>query len=170
MNNAMNRARRTLFGLWVGAACMVGGTSAVWASDPADKATDTAGSGEAIAVHVLVLEAERSGSGIDPRLAKVGLSKELKRLGYLRAKVLDELNARVEKGARVTLQMPSRRQNLQVKLLHAEARAKKFRLRLAIPEERFVMTTNHKDGGTVLIFLPPGRSRPDIGLAVTPRP
>ena len=136
-------------------------------------ATNPSRAGGSVGVHILVLEAERGRGGpkkaIDVRLSKVGLARKLQQLGYARARVLDELKARVERGARVTLEMPSRRQNLQVKLLQARPARKQYRLELAVPEERFRMTTNHQDGGTVLIFLPARRSRPDIGLAVTPR-
>lgn len=133
------------------------------------KSTDEVTTGP-IGVHILVLEAQRTGGKkIDPRLKKAGLAKELVRLGYVNARVLDELEARVERGARVSLQMPGRRQNLQVKLLQARPKQRQFRLELSIPEDRFQMTTHHRDGGTVLIFLPARPSRPDIGLAVTPR-
>ena len=162
MKATMKRLRRLLWGVLI-AGCAFGLSPYAEAADPAGSRPDPVG------VHILVIAAQRSGQGIDRRLAKAGLAKELQRLGYLRARVLDELNARVERGARVSLQMPSRRQNLKVRLLEAKPSRRQYRLELAIPEERFQMTTNHRDGGTVLIFLPPRPSRPDIGLAVTPR-
>ena len=167
----MNWVRRVLGSGVVLFGVMLFGLAPQAFGDPAGPAKGRTDATE-IGVHILVLEAERSkdDQGIDPRLTKAGLAKDLTRLGYVRAKVLDELDTRVERGARVSLQMPSRKQNLQVKLLEAKPKKKQFRLELAVPEERFRMTTNHTGGGTVLIFLPPARSRPDIGFAVTPRP
>ena len=83
---------------------------------------------------VFFLEAERvvqgSKTGVDSRLSKAGLARKLRQLGYARAQVLDELKARVDRGARVTLEMPSRRQNLQVKLLQAKPSLRPYRLEL----------------------------------------
>src|SRR5690348_14678799 len=69
-----------------------------------------------VTVDILVIEASRSEGAFDARLAK--LKPRIERSGYKSAQVVDELSHReIEVGSRVSLQMPSKKQTLSVRVL-----------------------------------------------------
>src|SRR5687768_9944666 len=83
-----------------------------------------------VKVDILVIEAERVSGDFDPRISK--LKAKLEQAGYKSAKVIDELSHhQIDIGSRVSLQMPSRKQTLSVRVLEL-TKDQKIKLQVAI--------------------------------------
>jgi hypothetical protein len=117
-----------------------------------------------VKVDILVIEAKKDAGTFDARLEK--LEKRIVRSGYQSATVLDELNAAdIAIGSSVSLEMPSKKQDLKVKVLDV-AKDKKIKLQVGIKGMKFETETEHSDGGMLLVVITKGDNA--LMLAVTP--
>jgi hypothetical protein len=118
-----------------------------------------------VKVNILVIEAKQSKGDFDPRVQK--LKSKIERSGYKSARVLDELSHHeIEVGSRVSLQMPSRKQTLSVRVLEV-TKEKKIRLKVAIEGMKFETTTEHPNGGILLLGIEKDE-KTALMLGVTP--
>ena len=116
-----------------------------------------------IPIRIQVIEATKSGKGFDKRLAKLkdGI------VGYNGAKLVDEIVAKVEPGASVSLEILKRSQVLKVKLREVQPDGT-VKLSVAIEAFKFAANTTHKKGrATVLVAHRTGKDTA-LFLAVTP--
>ena len=119
-----------------------------------------------VTVNILVIEAKRDSGNFDPRIAK--LKDKITRAGYGSAQVLDELSHHeIEVGSRVSLQMPSRKQTLSVRVLEV-TKEQKIKLLVAIEGMKFETTTEHTNGGILLVGIPQKDTKTAMMLGVTP--
>src|SRR5688572_14264565 len=119
-----------------------------------------------VKVDILVIEAKREKGNFDPRIAK--LKDKLARAGYESAQVLDELSHReIEVGSRVSLEMPSKKQTLSVRVLEV-TKDQKIKLLVAIDGMKFETTTEHTNGGLLLVGIPQENKEKAMMLGVTP--
>lgn len=116
-------------------------------------------------VNILVVEATTKGSIKDKRLAKI--VTKIQRTGFKGARVLDDLNANnIEEGSRVSLQMPSKKQNLAVQVL--KVNKKKVKLKISLDKTSFSTSAEHTDGAMLLLVMSKKGDKA-LMLAVTPR-
>lgn len=119
-----------------------------------------------VKVNILVIEAKREKGDFDPRILK--LKEKITRGGYRSAQVLDELSHHeIEVGSRVSLQMPSRKQTLSVRVLEV-TKEQKIKLLVAIEGMKFETTTEHTNGGLLLVGIPQKDAQSAMMLGVTP--
>lgn len=119
-----------------------------------------------VKVNILVIEAHRKAGPFDARLDK--LKSKIVRAGYKGAQVLDELNAdEINIGSRVVLQMPSKKQNLRVRVLEV-TKDQKIKLHVAIEGMKFETTTEHPNNGILLVGIPKKDKSVAMMLGVTP--
>ncbi len=120
----------------------------------------------AVKVTILVIEATRKSGAFDPRIAK--LKAKIEQAGYKSAQVLDELSHHeIEVGSRVSLQMPSKKQTLSVKVLEV-TKDQRIKLQVAIEGMKFETTTTHTNGGILLVVIPQKDAQKAMMLGVTP--
>jgi hypothetical protein len=119
-----------------------------------------------VKVDILVIEAKREKGDFDPRIQK--LKDKIGRAGYESAQVVDELSHReIEIGSRVSLQMPSKKQTLSVTVLEV-TKDQKIKLLVAIEGMKFETTTEHTNGGLLLVGIPQKDAKTAMMLGVTP--
>src|SRR5687767_12648739 len=119
-----------------------------------------------VKVNILVIEAKPEKGGFDPRIVK--LKEKITRSGYQSAQVLDELSHHeIDIGSRVSLQMPSKKQTLSVKVLQV-TKEQKIKLQVAIDGMKFKTTTEHTNGGILLLVIPQAETKTAMMLGVTP--
>jgi hypothetical protein len=119
-----------------------------------------------VKVNILVIEAKREKGDFDQRIVK--LKDNITRAGYRSAAVLDELSHHeIEVGSRVSLQMPSKKQTLSVRVIEV-TKDQKIKLQVAIDGMKFDTTTEHSNGGTLLVAIPQKESKTALMLGVTP--
>lgn len=124
-----------------------------------------------VSVGIVVIEASRSGKTIDPRVKGLKLDKKLGQLGFKSAKVMDELNAKVELGAQISLEIlkkTGKPKMLKVKVLEANRKTGTVKLNVAVPELEFDTQTTHKKGGTLMLTIPSGKAK-RLFMAVSPK-
>ena len=122
--------------------------------------------GPSVSVNILVIEAKREKGDFDPRIVR--LKDKITRAGYRSAVVLDELSHhQIEVGSRVSLQMPSRKQTLSVRVLEI-TKDQRIRLQVAIEGMKFETTTEHTNGGILLVGIPQKETKTAMMLGVTP--
>jgi hypothetical protein len=124
-----------------------------------------------VRVSIVVIDAERAKGTIDKRLKALKLDTKLTQLGFTSAKVTDELNTTVSKGAGVSLEIlrkSGKPRMLRVQVLEADPKTGEVRLNVAVPELEFKADTKHKKGGTFMLTIPRGESK-RLFMAVTPK-
>lgn len=122
-----------------------------------------AAAADPVSVHIQVIEASRNKGDFEARLAP--LKKSLP--GYESAKLIDEIEARVEAGGSVSLEILGRDKMLNVKVLKVTPTA--IQLRIAIDALKVSTKTTHQKGNaTFMIALPTGNETARF-LAITPR-
>jgi hypothetical protein len=123
----------------------------------------------AVGVHLLAIEASKEQRGFDEPLRAAGLAAKIEELGYVGAKLADELRTSVEPDASVSLELfakSAKKRMLTVKVL--EVKPDEVRLHVAIPELKFGAETVHRKGGTFLVAHKLDAATA-LFLAVTPK-
>lgn len=130
-----------------------------------------AAAGPEVRIGIVVIEAAKSGGKPDARLKQLKLAGKVQDLGYPSARVMDELRTKVGLDSSVTLEIlgkSGKPRTLKVKVLEANPKTQKVRLKIAIPELRFETTTEHVEGGTFMVAHKRPKNRA-LFLAVTPK-
>jgi hypothetical protein len=126
---------------------------------------------QTVGVSIVVIEATRSGGGVDKRLQELKLTGPIEDAGFTQAKVMDELETQVALEASVTLEILKKggqARTLKVTVLDVDANNDVVKLEVSIPEFEFKTTTNHKKGGRLVVAHKRGKDTA-LFLAVTPK-
>jgi hypothetical protein len=127
---------------------------------------------EPVTVHIQVIEASKKGD-FDKRLAALKTPERDALPGYEGAKLVDEVEAQIEPGASVSLEIMSKSKVLKVTLLKVDP-DQTIRLKVAIDAFKFSAETKHQKGkaatghSMVMVGHPTGKESA-VFLAVTPK-
>jgi len=126
---------------------------------------------DSVGVNIVVIEAAKSGQGIDKRIQELKLNGPIEDAGYTQAKVMDELETQVARESSVTLEIlkkGGKARNLKVTVLDVDVKNDAVKLEVSIPEFDFKTTTNHKKGGRLMVAHKRSKDSA-LFLAVTPK-
>lgn len=136
------------------AAVVLLGTTAAFAARP-------------VQIKISVIEASKRSKTFDPRIG--ALEKGI--VGFSGAKLLDEVSAKVEPGASVSIEFRAgerkRREMLRVTVRDAKA-AGPIQLTVEIVAFKFEATTTHKKSGATVFVAHPTGDDTALFLAITP--
>ena len=117
-----------------------------------------------IKIQVQVIEASTQSKGIDPQLSK--LKKAFR--GYKSAKLVDKLEAKVQKGSSISLEILRKSRLLSVTFQELKPDGS-IQLKVAIDAFKFSAQTTHKKKNATVVVAHETSDSSAIFLAVTPK-